>query len=266
VERSNEPARDLSWSSCFNARDLGGYETADGRRTRWRAVFRADNLGHLDAAGQATLVRDGVVTVIDLRSQSEHGMAPTHPFRAGAAGAVPRYVSVPLVDETDVETTALVNRATSRDESYRLMLDRCRGQIGAVVRTIAGAEEGGVVFHCHAGLDRTGLVAALLLGVAGVAPATIVEDYALSHERMGALYEHYVALIADPEARARFRRFTARRELMEAALAYLEAEHGGAEAYLLAAGMSGEELDRLRARLVESPPPERVGGSGPPPS
>ena len=103
--------------------------------------------------------------------QKLFGFTPTDPITVlladfsdsgnAAAGAVPAYVHVPLVDEADEETTRLVDHAPTRQASYGLMLDRCRGQIGAIVGAIAGAQPGGVLFHCHAGLDRTGLIAAL---------------------------------------------------------------------------------------------------------
>jgi protein-tyrosine phosphatase len=119
------------------------------------------------------------------------------------------------------------------------------------VRAIADAEDGAVVFHCHAGLDRTGLVAALLLDLVGVPAETIAADYALSDPRLGAFHEHYRAQIADPVARERFHRPTAPSALMAAALADLHARHGGAEPYLLAAGLAPAELARVRARLLE---------------
>jgi protein tyrosine/serine phosphatase len=244
--------RDLAWPSCFNARDLGGHATADGRRTRWRAAVRADNMAHLTAAGRDALLAYGVRTVVDLLSESEHAYEPPHPFRAGAAsGAVPGYVHAPLIDEADAETTHLGDRAPSREASYRLMLERCGRRIARAVRAVADAPDGGVVFHCHAGLDRTGLVAALVLGAVGVPAETVVEDYARSEERLGAFYEHYRSLITDPLARARFKRLTAPPELTSAALAHLDARHGGAEAYLRSVGLNADELSRLRARLLD---------------
>jgi protein-tyrosine phosphatase len=188
--------------------------------------------------------------VIDLRSRREHAFAPPHPFRGRAAGAVARYVPVPLVDETDEEAIRLIDGAPSRDAAYRLIIDRCRGQIAAVFRAIADAAEGAVVFHCHAGLDRTGLVAALLLDLVGGPAAVIAADYALSEARLGAFYEHYRAGIADPVALARFRRLTSPPELMVGVLADVAERYAGAEAYLFDAGASPAHLARVRARLV----------------
>lgn len=247
-----EPTRDLAWSACFNARDLGGYPAQGGRRTRWRALIRADNLGHLTDEGRAALVRDGVRAVVDLRSASEHGIDPPHPFRGGAApNTGPAYLSVPLLDEADQAAVAALDRATTREDAYRARLDTSQAQFARVVREIADAPAGAVVFHCHAGLDRTGLVAALLLACAGVPADLIADDYALSHDRLGPFYEHYRAQIADPVRRARFERLTAPREPMLAVLDHLDRVYGGAEAYVRTAGVSDQEVGRVRARLVE---------------
>jgi protein tyrosine/serine phosphatase len=112
VPAASDPPRDLSWPGCFNARDLGGYATADGRRTRWRVLFRADNMSHLTAEGRAAFVRDGIRTVVDLQSESDHRYEPPHPFRGETApDAVPRYVHVPVLDENDPAAVAALEAA-----------------------------------------------------------------------------------------------------------------------------------------------------------
>src|SRR4051812_3403516 len=91
-------ARDLTWADCYNARDLGGYPTADRRTTRWQALIRADNLVRLTPAGQAALRAYGVRTILDLRLAYELEIDP-NPFAAtsGPPGE-PRYVNRPLHD------------------------------------------------------------------------------------------------------------------------------------------------------------------------
>lgn len=81
-----EPVRRLAWDACYNVRDLGGYETTDGRRIRRGQFLRADDLCRLSAQGRAALVAYGVRTVVDLRSPSELARAP-HPFAVGAPDA-----------------------------------------------------------------------------------------------------------------------------------------------------------------------------------
>jgi protein-tyrosine phosphatase len=247
-----DPARDMAWPTCFNARDLGGYATASGHRTRWRVLFRADNLSHLTPEGRAALVQDGVRTVVDLLSEPDHRFEPRHPFRGHSSpGDVPGYVHAPVLDESDPEAVAALDRARSREEAYSARLDTSPKQFARIVRAVADAPEGGVVFHCHAGLDRTGLVAALLLSTVGVPADTIADDYALSEARLGAFYHHYRSRIADPAERAAFQRLTAPREPMLAVLDHLDARYGGAEPYLRAAGVTAADVARLRDRLLE---------------
>lgn len=217
------PERQLRWAACYNARDLGGYMTADGAITRWGALVRADSVGRLTAAGRAALEAYGIRTIIDLRIPVEVRDDPT-PFADHAtivshflpldpnARAVSRAVTAHRRD--GLPTAVAVNAA---------FLSVNQDQIAAVLRAVADAPAGGVLVHCHAGRDRTGLVAALLLGVAGVADDAIVADYALS--------------------------FGADARVMAATLRYLDDAHSGVCAYLRAIGLSDAETARLRQRL-----------------
>jgi protein-tyrosine phosphatase len=109
-----------------------------------------------------------------------------------------------------------------------------------------------VLIHCLAGKDRTGIAVALLLGVAGVDDAQIAADYALSEAALADERAAALAAAPDDEARARIERgYDASAETMLATLAHLEARHGGAEAYLVRAGLSDADLQRIRERLLE---------------
>src|SRR5262245_14494153 len=76
--------RRIACDGCFNVRDVGGYETTDGRRTRWRALLRSDDLCGLTPAGLATFRTLGVRSIVDLRGVAEV-MEAVHPF--GPPGA-----------------------------------------------------------------------------------------------------------------------------------------------------------------------------------
>lgn len=117
---------------------------------------------------------------------------------------------------------------------------------------IALAPQGAVLFHCHAGKDRTGMIAALLLALAGVPNSTIAEDYAFSQVCLQPIFDHRLSQEPDLAKRERMAQMmSAAPETMLSALAYLDARHGGAERYLRAAGVGEAELERLRRRIRE---------------
>ena len=134
-------------------------------------------------------------------------------------------------------------------EHYLEMLDRFGGFVAQVMAAIANAPDGGVMVHCAAGKDRTGLISALLLGLVDVPAETIAADYAMTAELLRPREEAW--LENGPGERAG-------REAMLAVLAGLTERYGGVEAYLLEAGLARDDLDRLRERLLA---PRRPGAT-----
>ena len=245
IER--EWTRRLAWEGVLNARDLGGYPAAGGRETRWGAVVRSDSLGALTAAGQAALAGYGIRTIIDLRLADEITRHPNPFAEPGDHGVA--YTNVSVIDPAagfppDTDTLA---------QNYLWMLDRFGGFVAEVMAAMAGAPEGGVLIHCAAGKDRTGLMSALLLGLVGVPAETIAADYALTAELLRPRDEAWLAA-APPEERAEreamLARYAPTAEVMLEVLAGLEERHGGVEGYLWEAGVSPADLDRLRERLL----------------
>jgi protein-tyrosine phosphatase len=240
-------SRHLTITGAYNIRDLGGY-TARSGRTRWRAVLRADALHRVDADGVAALVAEGVRTVIDLRLAAELEAAP-NPFRAHERV---RYLNIPLFERT----TAPEVKGPDHDvllELYNLALAERQTAIRQVLEAIAIAEDGAVMFHCTAGKDRTGIIAALMLAIGGVDSETISEDYSLTYERIAPMLAE---LINDARARgadvAKFEpMLQSRVETMRNFLVHIDEVYGGIDAYLDAIGLSVETRSRLRTRLVE---------------
>lgn len=195
-----QSSRRLLWGGCSNARDLGGHATADGGVTRTGSLIRSDNLARLSAEGQDAVRQGGVSAIIDVRSPYELDLE-ANPFARSSANGGPVYRNLPLMDEADTEGVTLVNAAPTVAEAYRLMLDRFQNNIGVIMAGIADAPPGAVVIHCHAGKDRTGLVVALALRLAGVSEGLIAEDYALSDTYLDALYKEMLSKKADPVER-----------------------------------------------------------------
>lgn len=246
----SDTARWLSWDACLNARDVGGYATEDGGETRWRALLRSDSLCRLTDEGQAALVAHGVRTIIDLRSPSELALEP-HPFAtpAGHVGA-PVYLSLPLLDEEDADAQAALVETDTTTAFYCRALDLFPAKIGAVITAVAEAPEGGVLVHCFAGKDRTGLVTALLLKLAGVPRETIAVDYALSDTYLQPLYNELLAPVEDADEREKLaQQFTSLPETLLATLAHLDARYGSVRSYLETCGVGAKDMERIKDRL-----------------
>ncbi|MGW2252124.1 tyrosine-protein phosphatase [Kitasatospora sp. NPDC001660] len=231
--------RTLVWDGCLNVRDLGALPTASGRPTARGAIVRADNLDRLTAEGWDALLDHGVRTVVDLRNAEEYKPLLPRPESV-------ELIRVPLDELAGPAWWEAYGRLDGTPLALRPYLDHCPHAAAELVTTVAGARPGGVVVHCGAGRDRTGLAALLLLSLAGVRPAAIVEDYLLSGPNVRPLY----GMLGLPD---QYRRIDA--VLTEAgttAEAALTAALDGFEpaGYLLAAGVTPADIAAVRARLL----------------
>lgn len=239
--------RALHWDACWNVRDLGGYRTPPGGETRWRSVVRSGNLSRLTEAGRDALIAYGIRTVIDVRDPREFeiDLDPFHE-RGPWVGQV-RYASVPLISEPEWEA---IRDPEMLKRGYVVTLELSRQNIGRVMSAIAAAPPGGVVVHCHAGKERTGVVAALLLALAGVPNEVIADDYVASDAHLAAQYEAWASRESDPAKRSRLLRgFISEPDHMLVPLEHLR-RSGGAETYLREAGVTHEEIAALRERVL----------------
>ena len=242
---ANEVTRALAWDACLNVRDLGGLTTVDGRRVRRGALVRSDQLCRLNDDGRDALLAHGVRTVIDLRTPAEVEKNPDPIWHE-------RGVDYVLVPQQDEQFWKSIDPARTRAERDSLVLDQRAEHIVAMARVVANAAPGGVLIHCLAGKDRTGIAVALLLGLVGVSEADIAADYALSEAALANERAAALAAAADEEARARVMRgYDSRAETILATLAHLRVRHGGAVAYLTRAGLTDAEIERIRARLLD---------------
>ena len=230
--------RDLEWEGCYNVRDLGGLPTVDGGVTRFGALVRSDNPFRLTEDGISALRAHGVRTVVDLRHESEIAERPSveldHVF------------NVSVLDFGDEEYWARWRGVQDTPRFYREVLERWSDRFAAAVAAVARAPEGGVLVHCEVGRDRTGLVCALMLSVAGVPPDAIAADYALSAERLAPLYAEWLRVEEDPQTRARLER----ENVSEAAAMAHVLDNVDVERYLLDAGVTDADLDAIRERLT----------------
>lgn len=229
---------DLDWSGCRNVRDVGGLPTADGRVVREGVLIRSDSLQYLTDEGVAAVRRSGVSRIVDLRGDDEVAGFPT-PFTG-----TPLAVRQALQDPADPELPTIVETCT-------WMLDRRPELFAAAVKAIADEPDGAVVVHCHGGKDRTGMVVALALSVAGVPEEEIVADYFRTQERLAGWLEEQLAEEPDTSRHPELIEFRdTRAESIVAILRHLDTKYGSPEAYLRHGGLTSADLDKLRARLV----------------
>ena len=244
-------SRDLVWDGCLNVRDLGGHPTEGGTETRFGEVVRADSVRQLTDEGWEALVNYGVRTIVDLRSDEE--------LEADPPAELPvRVVHVPFFDDRadvfeQVEAASIraANHAEATREVYLIFLEHFRPNVAAAVEAVAEGLDGAVVVHCHGGKDRTGLVTAFLLRLAGVPIEEIAVDYALSEVRLRTRHEQWFAEAADEAELERLHRIAATpAESMVGVLEELERRYGSVESYLLAGGAREGIGERVRARLT----------------
>ncbi|MEE8400392.1 MAG: tyrosine-protein phosphatase [Desulfobacterales bacterium] len=253
TEEALDPRRHIDLVGAQNVRDLGGYATADGRITRWRRFVRSDGMHLLTKEDQEKLVAYGIGTVIDLRMTVEVEKLPNvftdskdvqfHHLNLMADLKKGEFQKAP-------ESTEPADRFA---HMYRQFLSGCQNSIAEIMRTLADARDHACIYHCAGGKDRTGVISALLLGVAGVPEKTIAEDYALTAlhpsktkkpklDSPDADYEidplYAWKMISPPEA-------------MSLTLEFLNGEYDGIEGYLRTIGLVDEEITTLRSKMLD---------------
>ncbi|GAB3418967.1 tyrosine-protein phosphatase [Flindersiella endophytica] len=222
----------LDWPDCLNARDLGGLPLGGGARVRRGALVRSDNFDRLTPAGVAAVRAAGVSRIVDIRTPGECERYPS----AFATDPLRRNHPVNVADEPYDTTLDLASL-------YLQTLDFNAARYASAVGAIADAPPGCVVVHCHAGKDRTGMVVALALTLAGAEPAAVADDYAVVGvpDVMQLVGGSGPATSPDLEA--------PRAETMLAVLEALRADHGGVEGFLGRAGLAADRIQALRERL-----------------
>jgi protein-tyrosine phosphatase len=243
----HEYERAIALTGCFNFRDLGGYATRDGARVKWRRLFRADGLSRLTPEDLALLGELGLATVLDLRTSGELDQLGRF---AGESG----YHHLPMIDVLPdrKDFPGWVDPAIVA-ERYREMMSVGRDAIVSSLTVLSAPESYPAVFHCSAGKDRTGILAAVVLGLVGVPDEVIVADYALSAAAMEKMVAWFRS--QSPERAEAIENYApalvaAAPETMAAFIAEIEDHHGGFAG--LAASLGVPDIgDRLRAVLLD---------------
>lgn len=195
-------------------------------------VFRSGALSDISSRAEHELAEYGIECVVDLREPYEIAAAPDH---VGAH----TYVNIPLY-------RGQVPLAAAIDDVYRILLLERGHQLAAAVQAIAQNLAHGVVVHCKAGKDRTGLVVALLMAVAGVPTETIITDYTKSAQNLSVAYRRQMteqlesALADNPTGleAAMHLHLASPEDALQRALELVDEQFGSARKYLVAHGVT----------------------------
>ncbi|MFT6289521.1 MAG: protein-tyrosine phosphatase [Ilumatobacter sp.] len=247
--------RRIVFGGVHNFRDLGGYELADGRTIGWGRLFRADGLYRLTEADIDVIDSLGIRTVVDLRSAGEvadHGCFPIERYPVD-------FHALPIMDVTWRDSVIPEVEPGEQGDidfltwAYFDMLESGSDRFAHAIRVLAAPQVGPAVFHCAAGKDRTGVLAALVLGGLGVESDIIVADYGLTREAMGRLLAWVKA--NNPEMAARMGTspsfmLAANPEAMANVINGLVADHGSIRDYLATIGIDAAVLNALGDNLA----------------
>lgn len=247
----------VALEGIFNLRDLGGYETVDGRVVRNGCLFRSDELHALTESDLEVVASLGIRVLFDLRNETERTLKPNPvidgvevyerdaPPAEGASLSLEDQIATGITPQRDDEEFGGV---------YVFLLTHLADDFRRVVELAVDAAERPLLYHCVAGKDRTGITSAILLGLLGVDDETILDDYELTTkywtpnriiqmkdflDEHGADHEHIQHLIS------------ARRPVLTKAIKHIHDEYGGYENYVTQVlGIAPDKITRMRETLL----------------
>jgi len=251
--------RRVPLEGAVNFRDLGGYETADGRRLKWGLIFRSDNLAKLTDADLNLLSQLGIRAVCDFRTLSEVDKSPNrfHPLDIGQDLKFPiqqgKFDPVDAFERIKKGEYDWITEGAMLD-GYITNIDEFSGVWKQIFTYLAEKEYRPLVFHCTAGKDRTGICAALILLYLGVPEETVIEDYVLSNAMIAGVLEkineQIIEMGLDLEKLHPY--MTVNEGRMTALIKHINQTYGSVSDYLRSkAGVDKRVLESLRDQLLE---------------
>lgn len=219
--------------NMMNMRDLGGYTTSSGKKTKYGMLIRSDVPYNLDENEVKEILDLGITTVIDFRTEAEINRKPCVFSKLDNV----KYYNFPMLGgdkmpaSEDLIAPGYFNMIEDKETIYKIM------------KVIADSKNG-VLYHCSAGKDRTGVISVLILSLVGVSKEEIVEDYFVSWENIKKLVDELIKKNPD------FAMFENRREYIEDFFDMMVNKYGSVREYLIDIGLTIEEIDRINEKLV----------------
>ena len=242
--------RRIPLDGCVNFRDLGGYASSLGGTTRWGVLFRADSLHRLSPADAEVIAGLGIRTAVDLRASDERArvgvLDPALGIEEHHVGTTDGALHAPERGDLDMQTRSF-------GQIYEAMIRNGGERFAAAIELVADPDRWPTAFFCMAGKDRTGCLAALILGLVGVNRQDIVGDYVATAPAVPAIRERSLAelpemaqvwaKLPDDITKAPIGAMT---ELLER----IDGQWGGPEGFALDYGVKPQSIERLRTSFL----------------
>lgn len=222
-----------NWTHTFNTRDLGYTPTMDGKYIKPQKFIRSDVPHAVSDDVKEILIENNITTVIDLRNKKIANLNP-NAFVSDSRFSCHNYPLSVNAKYANAENDVI--------ENYIQMIENDT-MIANIFRAMANAD-GGVLFHCQEGKDRTGVISGMLLLLAGVSDIDIYADYEISNAYLYEWIKKAKPILPD-------HLLYVKPEYMESILKYLREKYETMENYLLAKGISGAEICKLKGKLLD---------------
>jgi hypothetical protein len=160
--------RNLYVDGITNVRDLGGWVTESGTRTKQGMIFRCGRLNE-SSADTATIeiTDDGIKTMRDVL-----GVKSEIDLRRVDTGEIGGITSSPLGEDVNYFSCPM----TWEGDTF---VDN-KDEILEVFSILADEDNYPIIFHCNIGTDRTGMIAFLVNALLGVSEEDLCRDYIFS--------------------------------------------------------------------------------------
>jgi protein-tyrosine phosphatase len=257
-----EKKRRLEFSGAKNFRDLGGYQTVDGKVVRWGMLYRSDQLNKLTDTDLEHLAALQLDRIIDFRAEHEKEKPDRIPVNTDI-----HVVEIPIPDSSteiwrDSRQKFIKDNLRNIDPAEFLLktnielATRFTPQVRQFIYELISANGRPVLFHCAAGKDRTGYAAAIILRILGVPPKVVMDDYLLSNQYYLSAYARSLFVLRLIKGK---RFSTVVKGFLEVQPAYLSAafetidrEYGSFEKYVhYELGLADQDIELLRSLYLE---------------
>ncbi len=241
-----EVSKPLKLEGTHNTRDLGGYQTLDGKMTKSHKLLRSDAMHSLSEKAKEYLYEYGVRCIIDMRSLQECEKQPCTLMGYKDVD----YLQVPMFD--NIHSSELKGDfPEDMGQMYIGLMELSAEAVKTIMKSIISHSDNCVVFNCTAGKDRTGTIAMLILLLCKVSEEVILADYGVSRQNLEPIIKPQMDMIKSLGLQVPDYVFDSNPKDMEKVIRYINEKYTCVDNYLEHIGLEKQEIEELRGVLVD---------------